>query len=234
MIVAIIPARAGSKRIPNKNIKKFKGYPIISWSIKAAIKSKLFDRIIVSTDSKVIAKIAMKHKAEVPFIRPKKISNDHASTVAVIKHNIQWLKSNNLNPKFVCCIYPTAAFLDYKDLILGYKKIKKMKYDYVFSAGKYSSSVMRSFKRLTRQNGLKMLFPKYYNRRTQDINSTYHDAGQFYWGRVDSWLKNKKIFSLKSEIVEIPRERLHDIDTKNDWNYAEKTWSLKNKFHENK
>ena len=227
MIIAVIPARSGSKRIPHKNIKKFQGHPIIAWPIKTAIKSKIFDKIIVSTDSNKIASIARKYKAEVPFLRPKKISSDHASTVSVIRHAILWLKSKKLNPKFICCIYPTAAFIDCKDLVSGLKKIKSRKYDYIFSAGKYNSSVMRSFEKLKKNKGLKMLFPKFYNKRTQDINSVYHDAGQFYWGSSESWLKNKKIFSYKSDIIEIPRNRLHDIDTLEDFEYAKKNWFLK-------
>lgn len=227
MIIAIIPARGGSKRIPNKNIKNFKGRPMISWSIKAAFKSRLFDKIFVSTDSKKIANIAKKYKAEVPFLRSKKLSGDHTTTTSVIQNCISWLKSKKIKPELVCCIYPTAAFLNYKDLILGYKKIKKNKFDYVFSAGKYNFSVMRSFSKLSKKKGLKMLFPKYYKKRTQDIKSIYHDAAQFYWGRTNSWVKKKNIFSTNSDIIEISRERLHDIDTQDDWDYAKKNWIIK-------
>ena len=125
MNVAIIPARAGSKRIPNKNIKKFKGKPIFLWPLIAAQKTNLFDKIILSTDSEKIAKIGRKYKMDVPFLRPQNISDDHASTSSVISHAIRWLKNNNMKPKLVCCIYPTAAYLNSKDLITGYKKIKK-------------------------------------------------------------------------------------------------------------
>ena len=227
MNIAIIPARSGSKRIINKNIKKFKGLPIIGWPIKAAKKSKLFDKIIVSTDSKRISRISKKFKIEVPFLRPKNISGDYASTEVVIEHAIKWLKKKKIYPKFVCCIYPTSAFLDPADLIKGYKKIKTLKWDYVFSGGKYYSSIFRSFKN-RKNNGLKMIFPKYYKKRTQDIDETYHDAGQFYWGKSDSWLKHKSIFAKKSCVIEVPRWRIHDIDTIEDWKNAEKMWSLKN------
>ena len=223
MKIAIIPARAGSKRIPHKNIKNFKGIPIIAWSIKAAIKSNLFDKVIVSTDSKRIAKIAKKFKAEVPFIRPKGISGNYASTISVIKHGINHLKNKNIYPKFVCCIYPTAAFINSNDLIKGYKRIKTLKWDYVFSAGKFYSSILRSFKK-NNSGKLKMVFPKYYNKRTQDIFDTYHDAGQFYWGKSESWLKSKPIFAKKSCIISVPRWRIHDIDTPEDWKIAEKMW----------
>jgi N-acylneuraminate cytidylyltransferase len=226
MNVAIIPARGGSKRISNKNIKNFKGYPLIYWSLKAAISSKLFDKIIVSTDSIKIKNIAEKLKAEVPFLRPKNISNDHASTADVMKHAVGWLEKNNISPKFVCCIYPTAAFLKPKDIIKAYKKIKNSKWDYVFSGGRFTSSIFRSFKK-NKHNGLKMIFPKFYNKRTQDITETFHDAGQFYWGKKNSWKKKKLIFSSKSCMIEIPRWRIHDIDNLEDWHAAEKMWILK-------
>ena len=135
MNVAIIPARAGSKRIPKKNIKKFQGMPIFYWPLIAAKKTNLFDKIILSTDSKSIAKIGKKYNMDVPFLRPKNISGDHASTSSVISHAIRWLRNNNVNPKFICCIYPTAAYLNPKDLITGYKKIKKKIGIMFFQAG---------------------------------------------------------------------------------------------------
>mgnify|MGYP001212680902 FL=1 len=225
MKIAIIPARSGSKRIPLKNIKTFKGKPIIFWTLKTIISAKLFDRIIVSTDNKKIAKIAKKFKAEIPFIRPKSISNDFASTPDVIKHAINWLKLKKISPKYVCCIYPTAAFMSVKDLLNGYKKIKTNRWNFIFSAGKFQSSIFRSFKKNSK--GLKMIFPKYYKKRTQDIKDTYFDAGQFYWGKTDAWKKTKPIFSKDSSLIEIPRWRIHDIDTMEDWKTAEKMWIVR-------
>lgn len=227
MNIAIIPARSGSKRIPNKNIKKFKGLPIISWTMKAILRSNIFDKIIVSTDSEKIARISKNLKAEVPFIRPKLISNDYASTTDVIKHAVNWLKIKKISPSFVCCIYPTAAYIDPKDIVKGFNKIKKNKLNYVFSAGKYQSSIFRSFKK-KKNKGLEMNFPKYYNKRTQDIFETFYDAGQFYWGTPDAWLKAKPIFSKKSGIIEISKLKIHDIDTLQDWKLAEKMWKFKN------
>ncbi len=225
MKIAIIPARSGSKRIPLKNVKTFKGKPIIYWTLKTIINSKLFDKIIVSTDSKKIAKIATKLKAEAPFIRPKSISSDFASTPEVIKHSINWLKLKKILPKYVCCIYPTAAFMSLEDLSNGYKKIKTNKWNFVFSAGKFHSSIFRSFRK--NRNGLKMIFPRYYKKRTQDIKETYFDAGQFYWGKTDAWKNSKPIFSKYSSLIEIPRWRIHDIDTMEDWKTAEKMWVVR-------
>ena len=227
MKIAIIPARSGSKRIPYKNIKTFKGKPIIFWALKTIINSKLFDKIIVSTDSKKIAKIGKKFKAEVPFIRPKSISNDFASTTDVMKHSINWLQLKKISPKYICCIYPTAAFMSLKDLSDGYKKIRTNKWNYVFSAGKFNSSIFRSFKN-NNLKGLKMIFPKFYNKRTQDIEETFFDAGQFYWGKTEAWKKSKPIFSKHSTLIEIPRWRIHDIDTIDDWKVAEKMWIIRN------
>lgn len=224
MNIAIIPARSGSKRILNKNIKKFLGYPIIYWSIKQAQKTKIFDQIIVSTDSKKIKKLVESYGCSAPFIRPKKISNDKTGVDEVIKHAILSLK--NIKPNFVCCINATAPLISYKDLIAGLKKIKNSRFDFVFSAGIYDYPIQRSFQ--FRFKKLSMTFPKYYNFNSQDLKVTYHDAGQFYWGTTDSWLRKKKIFSKNSSIIEVPNYKVQDIDTIEDWKYAELKYKILN------
>ena len=123
MNIAIIPARSGSKRIKNKNITKFYGKPLIFYTIKTAIKSKLFDKIIVSTDSKIISKLSKKYGASIPFMRPKHLSNDHASTMNVINHAVKWLSKKNENAKFYCCIYPTTPLLSSSVLKDSFKKV---------------------------------------------------------------------------------------------------------------
>mgnify|MGYP003347433625 FL=1 len=127
MNLAIIPARIGSKRIKKKNIKNFKGKPLIYFSIKAAIKSKLFDEIIVSTDSKEIRKLAIKFGASVPFLRPKNLSDDYTKTQDVIKHSLKYMEKFKTDPNYICCIYPTAPMLNYRNIIKGYNKLKKKK-----------------------------------------------------------------------------------------------------------
>ena len=229
MKIAIIPARIGSKRIPKKNIKNFCGKPIIYWSIKAAKKTKLFDKIIVSTDDKKIALLAKKYGAEVPFLRSSKLSNDRTGTIAVVSHATYWLKNNGFNPRFVCCIYATAAFIRPLDIINGYKKLQNRKWNYVFSATSFASSVLRSFKKDSK-GSLKMIFPKNYYKRTQDLEEIYYDAGQFYWGRASSWLKLKPVFGKFSTIINIPRWRVHDIDTLEDWKLAENVGKAANLF----
>ena len=217
MNIAIIPARFNSKRIPNKNIKFFFGKPIIYYSINLAIKSKIFDKVIVSTDSKKIKKIAEKYGAEVPFIRPKHLSNDFASTLAVIKHAVTWYLKKNFKINNVCCIYPASPLLKKKYLIEGYKKIKSNNWKYVFSASKHEKSIHRSFS-LNKRFGVSMLMPKYYSYSSKLLEDTYLDAGSFYWGKKDSWLdSNSQIFSSKSTIVEIPSYEAQDIDTIEDW-----------------
>lgn len=225
MIVAILPARGGSKRIPKKNIKKINGLPIIAWTLMSVISSNLFDKIIVSTDDKQIAKIAKKYKASVPFLRPKKLSNDKVGTNEVISHTIKWLKSEGFDPDFVCCIYPTSAAITPSDLKKGLEKIKSEKFNYVFSGQKNASNFFRSF-RIKKKGELEMLFPANYKKRTQDLKEVYVDAGQFYWAKTKTWLEKKEIFQGKSAIIEIPKSRAVDIDTPEDWELAKKIYTF--------
>ena len=227
MNIAIITARSGSKRIPKKNIKKFCGKPIIYWAIKAVKKSKIFDKIIVSTDSKKIAKIVKKYNIDVPFIRPKKFSGDYVGTNKVMVHAIKWLIKNNCKPNYVCCIYPTAAFIRPTDILKGYRIIKKNKNSFIFSGSSFVSSVTRSFYRNSKRK-LKMLFSKDYYKRSQDLKEIYFDAGQFYWGSKNSWLTFNSLLNNSSDIVYIPKWRAIDIDTKEDWKKAEKFAKLNN------
>jgi len=226
MNLAIIPARKGSKRIPKKNTKNFFGKPVIFYSIKQAKLSGIFDKIIVSTDCEKIAKIAKKFGAEVPFIRPKKISNDYATTSEVVRHAIKFYKKNNVNFNYVCCVYPVAPFLLKKDILKGLSKIKKEKWSYVFSATKNYYPYYRSFLK-NKLGKIKMIFPNNYKKRTQDLKITYYDSGQFYWATAETWLKNTKAFDRKSTIIEIPRYRSIDIDTLEDWKFAEKMMNIK-------
>ena len=225
MKVAIIPARGDSKRIEKKNIKNFCGKPIISRSIEIAHKTKLFDKIIVSTENKEIASIARRYNAETPYIRPFKLAGDRIGTAMVISHAIRWLNSQGEYPHAVCCIYPTAVFAKPADIIKAYKKMINGNWNYVFSATTFQSTVIRSFTKL-QNHGVKMLFPSKYNSRTQDLKKTYHDAGQFYWGGKKAWLNNKTILVKKSSHVKLPRWRVQDIDTKEDWIRAELTYKI--------
>jgi len=228
MNLAIIPARKGSKRILKKNIKNFFGKPVIYNSIKQAKLTKLFDKIIVSTDCKKIQKIAKEYGAEASFLRPKNLSNDYVQISEVVKHSITYFVKKKIYFNYVCCIFPVAPFLEKKDIIKGYKEIKKNKWSFVFSAVKNSYPYYRGFKK-HKENGIKMIFPQNYKKRTQDLPETFFDAGQFYWGLSKAWLKQKKVFDKNSTIVEIPKWKSIDIDTISDWKYAEMMMKIKKK-----
>jgi pseudaminic acid cytidylyltransferase len=225
MNIAIIPARIGSKRIKQKNIKIFKGKPLIYYSINAAKKSKVFDKILVSTDSEKIGEIARKYGADVPFLRPKNLSDDYTGTKEVINHSINWCIKNKIDPKYICCIYPTAPFLNYKNLIKSFRIIKKKNFNFIFSASKFQSSIFRSF--YMKSGKLNKIFSGFSNKRSQDLKNTYYDAGQFYWGNKKSWA-SKNIFSKNSSFIEIPVLEGFDINTNEDWKNIIKL----NKIHE--
>lgn len=221
MRIAVIPARGGSKRIPRKNIKEFCGKPMIAWSIDVAKSSGLFDQIIVSTDNDDIAAVAKACGAEVPFMRPAELSDDHAGTTEVIAHATQWALDQNWPVSSVCCIYATAPFVQVEDLIQGIQALESGAWDYAFSATKFAAPIFRAFEKLP-NGGLHMFFPEYFLTRSQDLPVALHDAGQFYWGRPSSWIENRKVFDKYSIPIEIPQWRVQDIDTKEDWERAEK------------
>jgi N-acylneuraminate cytidylyltransferase len=225
MKIAIIPARGGSKRIPRKNIKVFHGKPMIAYSIEAAKKSGCFDRIIVSTDDQEIADIALKYGAEVPFLRPADIANDYATTMDVMEHAIQFLAKQEINPEFICCIYATAPFILADDLCKGLEILNESKVEYVFSATSFPFPIQRAIK-LTKQGDVKMFSEQYADTRSQDLIEAYHDAGQFYWGRTSAFIARKAIFAEHSKVVLLPRKRVQDIDTVEDWELAEALFSV--------
>ena len=220
MNIAVIPARGGSKRIPRKNIKEFFGKPMIAWSIEAAKESKLFDHIIVSTDDAEIAEVARQWGAEVPFMRPAELSDDYAGTTDVIAHATQWALDQGFDVDAVCCIYATAPFVQVKDLKRGLEALNSGGWAYSFTVTDYASPIFRSFKQ-TAAGGIEMFFPEHFSTRSQDLPTALHDAGQFYWGRPSAWLKGKRTFDQDSIPVVIPRWRVQDIDTQDDWERAE-------------
>jgi N-acylneuraminate cytidylyltransferase len=224
MKLAIIPARGGSKRIPRKNIKLFGGKPMIAWSIEAAIQSGCFDRIIVSTDDAEIADVARAHGAEVPFVRPPELSDDHTGTIPVIAHAIQWQNDSGPCATQVCCIYATAPFIQTEDLKRGSELLKNSGADYAFSVTSYAFPIQRAI-RIKADQGVEMFQPEYFKTRSQDLEEAWHDAGQFYWGHAAAWLAHKPIFSHKAMTICLPRHRVQDIDTFEDWERAE--WLFK-------
>lgn len=219
MRVAIIPARGGSKRIPRKNIKEFCGKPMIAYSIKAAQESKLFDRIIVSTDDEEIANIARSYGAEVPFIRPKELSCDHTTTTPVIAHAIQALQKHSVIHS-ICCIYATAPFIRAEDINNTYNALITHNKQYAFPVTTFPFPIFRGVKRDDTGN-IEMFWPEHFATRSQDLEEAYHDVGQFYWGTPDAWLSNTPIFSDVATTIVLPRHLVQDIDTLEDWYRAE-------------
>ncbi|MDS9878803.1 pseudaminic acid cytidylyltransferase [Pseudomonas protegens] len=220
MNVAIIPARGGSKRISRKNIKEFCGKPMIAWSIEAALKSGCFEQVIVSTDDAEIAEVAVQHGASVPFMRPAELSDDHTGTTPVVRHAIEWLNLQGSNPQYVCCLYATAPLIDSQDILKGLNALDKEGGDYAFSVTSYAFPIQRAI-RINEDGRVDMFNPEYFAVRSQDLEHAYHDAGQFYWGTYAAWLENRVIFGKRSLPIILPRHRVQDIDTLEDWEMAE-------------
>lgn len=217
--VAIIPARGGSKRIPKKNIKNFHGKPLIAYSIEVALKSKLFDKVIVSTDDEEIAEIAKEFGAEVPFLRPKELSDDFTGTGAVVTQALEYLKEQDEVHDFVCTIYATAPFLDEKYLIEGFEKLKNSNARNAFSCTSMPFPIQRTFK-ITSNERCEMFWPENFMKRSQDLEEAFQDAGQFYWTNLN--IKSDEITFGKDSIpIILPRYLVQDIDTLEDWQRAE-------------
>lgn len=220
MKIAVIPARGGSKRIPRKNIRLFAGKPIIAYPIEAARASGLFDRVIVSTDDEEIAGVAQRAGAEVPFLRPAALADDHTGTNAVVKHAIEWFSGQGMPPSHACCIYATAPFLQPRYLREGYEKLVASGKSFAFSVTSFPFPVQRAL-RITPAGEVDAMYPEYRQTRSQDLEPAYHDAGQFYWGRADAFVRADVLFSSVSLPVVLPRHLVQDIDTEEDWQRAE-------------
>lgn len=218
--LCVIPARGGSKRIPRKNIRAFAGRPMIAHSIRAALDSGLFGAVIVSTDDAEIARVARDAGASTPFVRPIDLANDHAATIPVIAHATRWAQEQGWRGEAVCCLYATAPFVQVTDLQAGFARLQEGSWKYVFTATDYAAPVHRAFLAVA-SGGVEMLFPQHFGTRSQDLPVALHDAGQFYWGRVDAWLAGAPFFAAHSAPLVLPRWRVQDIDTTEDWQRAE-------------
>lgn len=223
MNVAIIPARGGSKRIPHKNIRSFHGKPIIEYPIQAALESGCFDHVIVSTDDPTIADISVKAGALVPFMRPAELSNDTASTLDVIKHGLGHFISIGVRPEFVCCIYPATPMLSAELLRRGLNELRKANADFCISVTPYEHPIQRALylHKGGEHCGLLPMYPEFMAYRSQDLPETFHDAGQFYWGKVDAFQEGRNFFSGNSIPIVVDRSLHIDIDHEDDWRRAE-------------
>ncbi len=229
MKLCVIPARGGSKRIPRKNIRDFCGKPVIAYSIEQALASDCFDKVIVSTDDHEIASIAKLYGAEIPFMRPEKLSDDYTGTNDVIKHAIHSYISRGESVSLVCCIYATAPFINVKYIRQGYTNLIESDKSYSFSVTSFPFPVQRAI-RINVNNEIEAIWPENIQKRSQDLEEAYHDAGQFYWGKSDSFMRDDVIFSNRSMPVVLPRHLVQDMDTLEDWYRAElmyQAWQLK-------
>ena len=221
MKLCVIPARGGSKRIPRKNIREFCGKPMIAWSIEAAQESCCFDQIIVSTDDAEIEHVAQQCGAEVPFMRPTKLANDFAGTTPVISHAVKWHQDRGHELAAVCCLYATAPFVKPADIKQGMHLLAQASADrFVFTATDYASPIQRALRLDSTSGDVRMLHPEQFYKRSQDMEPAYHDAAQFYWGRPQAWLSSENLFEGSKPLL-LPRWRVQDIDTIEDWRRAE-------------
>ena len=227
MKIAVIPARGGSKRIPRKNIKDFSGKPMIAWAINIAQESGLFDHIIVSTDDEEIAELSQKWGAKTPFIRPENLADDLTPTVPVVAHAVKSCLDFGWVADYVCCIYPCVPFLQVGDLIRALELAQGQNADFVYPVTEYAHPIQRAMRQLP-SGKMQFLSPEFELTRTQDLEKTYHDAGQFYWGKASAWLEHKKMHT-DGLGLSIPNWRVVDIDSTDDWIRAELIFDLVNR-----
>ena len=218
--IAIIPARGGSKRIPRKNIKDFIGKPIIAYSIEAALKSNLFDEVMVSTDDEEIAKVARKYGAKVPFIRSADNANDFATLSDVLIEVINQYKKKDNNFKNICCILPTAPLISANRITEAYNKFINEKLDSICPVVEFSYPILRALE-ISEKNKLRMIWPEHLLTRSQDLNPAFHDAGLFYWIRKNALLRENTLFCKNGSALVLPETEVQDIDSLSDWKLAE-------------
>ena len=233
MSICIIPARGGSKRIPRKNIRDFCGLPMIAWSIQAAKESGCFERLVVSTDDDEIAETAENCGAEAPFRRSKVLADDHTPTVPVIADAIERLNLAAQTP--VCCLYATAPFVTPDDLWAGLIRLEETGAPFVLSVTTYAFPIQRALRRNS-AGEVQMFDPAQMQTRSQDLEEAWHDAGQFYWARAETWTTGRGIFEAGAQGLPLPRYRVQDIDSEDDWVRSEQMMQIsgikKDKKHE--
>ena len=224
MRLALIPARGGSKRIPRKNIRPFAGKPILAHSIEAALACPLIDRVVVSTDDSEIASVATGAGAEVPFMRTPELSGDHATTLDVIFDALCRFERAGEDIDALCCLYATAPFVTPDDLCSAYSIFQSGGVSYVFAAAAYPYPIQRALKLVDGRAA--MFYPENAAVRSQDLEPAFHDAGQFYWCKPDAVRNRRPLLGPDSAMYVMDRTRVQDIDTPEDWEFAEKLYYL--------
>lgn len=223
--ICIIPARGESKRLPKKNIKLFSGKPVIAYSIEAAINSGLFDEVMVSTDDAEISEIAIRFGAKIPFLRSNKTSDDYATTFDVIEEVISQYDSLHLNFDFICCIYPCSPLIAITKLKLAFQLLKNNNFDVVLPIVSFSFPVQRAVKIMS-GNKVSPFYPEFNLKRSQDLEKSYHDAGQFYWMNTKKILENKKLLVDNTGYIILSEMECQDIDNELDWELTELKYQL--------
>lgn len=218
-VLCIITARGGSKRIPKKNIKEFCGQPIIACSIRAALDSKLFDEVMVSTDSEEIADIARKFGAAIPFMRSERNSDDHSTTADVLLEVVADYRSRGKEFDYICCIYPTAPFVTAEKLRQAFEKMGSQRADAIIPVVKFSFPPQRCF--IKKDGRILYKWPEYMFTRSQDLEPYYHDAGQFYFIKTSVFESDKTLVPVNTISLEMDEMEVQDIDNITDWNLAE-------------
>lgn len=220
--IAVIPARGGSQRIPRKNIKLLNGKPLIAYSIETALASGLFDKVIVSTDDQEIAAVAREWGAETPFTRPDELADHFTGTTPVMQHALRTLIEQGLEIDKACLIYATCPLLTAEDIHEGYQALSKTPLS--FSATTFDFPVQRAL--CVRDGKLQPMYPEHIRKRSQDLEEAIHDAGQFYWGTVEQWLNKPSMFSAMATPIMLPRHRVQDLDTEEDWQRIQQLLAL--------
>jgi N-acylneuraminate cytidylyltransferase len=222
--IAIIPARGGSKRIPRKNIKNFLGMPIIAYSIKTAIESSIFDEVMVSTDDEEIAEVALKYGASVPFLRSEKNSNDYASTIDVIFEVLNHYKNKEIAFEIGACIYATAPLITAQKLITSLDHLIEQNLDSVFPIQKFSFPIQRALK--FTEGKINFINQEFAKARSQDLEVTYHDSGQFYFFKINRLFETKSLLTSNTSCIIIDEHEAQDIDNETDWKLAELKYKM--------
>ena len=222
--LCIIPARGGSKRIPRKNIKPFMRKPIMAYSIEAALESGLFDEVMVSTDDEEFAEVARQYGAQVPFMRSAATASDFASTEDVLIEVLDEYKKLGKEYDNICCLYSTAPFVSAERLREAYYKMIDENVDAVFTVVAYSYPIQRCLHIVDGKIGMK--WPEFQSARSQDLETIYHDAGQFYFGRVSQLRIEKDLWMKNSVPLILPETEVQDLDTMTDWQLAEMKYNL--------
>lgn len=230
MNLAVITARGGSKRIPRKNIKEFCGKPIIAYSIEAAVQSGIFDEVMVSTDSEEIAEVSKRYGAQIPFMRSAETSDDYATTADVLLEVFSEYIKRGCNYEYACCIYPTAPFVTSEKIKTGMEIVRNEDVDAVMPVVAFSFPPQRGL--MITNKKVTAIYPNQMVARSQDLETVYHDCGQFYCFNVDSFLKYKSLFCPETIPMIMDELEVQDIDSETDWKLAELKFRLLKKVEQ--